>query len=53
MVNTLFTKVGHFLNEDGELPTDLPGPDRKTQETLDALYDSLDALLDSYMNLKN
>lgn len=28
-------------------------PERKTQEALDALCDSLDALLDSYMNTKN
>ena len=28
-------------------------PDRKMQEALDALYDSLDALLDFYMDLKD
>jgi hypothetical protein len=65
MANTWFTKVSHFLNEDGELPADLTGParnlaaeanhnpDRKIQEALDALYDSLDALLDAYLGLKD
>ncbi len=28
-------------------------PDRKIQEALDALYDSLEALLDAYISLKN
>ncbi|MGD9345597.1 MAG: hypothetical protein PVH84_07020 [Candidatus Aminicenantes bacterium] len=28
-------------------------PDKQTQEDLDALYDSLDALLDAYVSLKD
>ncbi|MGB6866228.1 MAG: hypothetical protein WBE11_11100 [Candidatus Aminicenantaceae bacterium] len=41
MVKTLFTKVGHFLNEDGELPTDLPGPARKLAEFICSLVQSV------------
>lgn len=32
MIRTLFTKVPHFLDEKGELPSDLPGPARKLAE---------------------
>jgi hypothetical protein len=41
MVNTLFTKVGHFLNEDGELPADLPGPARNLAEFICSLVRSV------------
>ncbi len=41
MVNSLSTKVGHFLNEDGELPADLPGPARNLAEFICSLVRSV------------
>lgn len=41
MVNTWFTKVGHFLKEDGKLPADLPGPVRKLAEFICSLVQSV------------
>lgn len=41
MVKTLFTKVGHFLSEDGELPADLPGPARKLADFICSLVKSV------------
>lgn len=41
MVKTLFTKVGYFLSEDGELPADLPGPARKLADFICSLVKSV------------
>ena len=41
MVNTWFTKVTHFLSEDGELPADLPGPARNLAEFICSLVQSV------------
>jgi len=41
MANTWFTKVGHFLNEDGELPADLTGPARNLAEFICLLVQSV------------
>lgn len=41
MVKTLFTKVRHLLNEDGELPADLPGPARKLSEFICSIVKSV------------
>jgi hypothetical protein len=41
MANTWFTKVSHFLNEDGELPADLPGPARNLAEFICSLVRSV------------
>ncbi|MEA3420387.1 MAG: hypothetical protein U9Q97_01770 [Acidobacteriota bacterium] len=41
MVKTLFTKVGHFLSEDGELPADLTGPALKLADFICSLVQSV------------
>jgi hypothetical protein len=41
MVNSLSTKVIYFLNEDGELPADLPGPARNLAEFICSLVRSV------------
>lgn len=40
MVKTLFTKVPHFLDNNGELPADLPGPARKLAEFICSIVKS-------------
>jgi len=41
MTSTWFTKVGHFLNDDGELQADLPGSARKLAEFICSLVKSV------------
>ena len=41
MANTLFTKVSNFLDEDGELPADLPRPALNLAEFICALVQSV------------
>jgi hypothetical protein len=41
MSGALFTKVSHFLDEKGELPSDLPGPARKLAEFICSIVQSV------------
>ncbi|MFC2165403.1 hypothetical protein ACFLT2_10470 [Acidobacteriota bacterium] len=41
MTKSWYTKVGHFLSEDGALPADLPGPARKLAEFICSLVQSV------------
>jgi len=41
MAGTLFTKVPHFLDDNGGLPTDLPGPARKLAKFICAIVKSV------------